>query len=367
MTATAPGLRAARDSPRTRHIGVAIVHLIRGSLRDDLERTAREFKNGWWEGSLGDAPIRLETIECPLCGGVCGDQWGAENGFRCIKCSDCGLVYVNPRPDLAEISHANEVGEHRTAGEVLHVVYKRSRRKALRYAATIRAVFPDLIAASTPVRWLDVGAGFGELVEVLQEILPAGSQVMGIEPMAPKVVDAQARGLPVFQTDLSQIPGRFDVISLVNVFSHIPDFHDFLGRLRPLLTDRGELFVETGNGGDLASMEDYPDLLYLPDHLVFAGESHLRDYLEQSGFAVQSTTRIRVDTAVQFGKNVLKAALGQRIKWTMPYRSPFRRVLVRARLTGQPPRPRGRRASAGVVGRGGGIRTHDPQSPRLVR
>lgn len=288
---------------------------------------------------MSASEIRLETVSCPLCGGVRGEAWGAENGFACIKCGHCGLVYVNPRPSLDEISHANEIGEHRTAGEVLQVVYKRSRRKALRYAATIRAVFPDIVSSTTPVRWLDVGAGFGELVEVLQDILPAGSQVMGIEPMAPKVRDAQERGLPVYQADLSQIPGRFDIISLINVFSHIPNFHDFLARLRPLLTDDGELFLETGNGGDLASMQDYPDLLYLPDHLVFAGEVHLRDYLERSGFSIVSTATARVDTAAQFGKNLVKAALGRRIKLSVPYRSPFRRLLIRARLNENPVRP----------------------------
>jgi 2-polyprenyl-3-methyl-5-hydroxy-6-metoxy-1,4-benzoquinol methylase len=288
---------------------------------------------------MGEAATRLESIDCPLCGGNGHSEWGSENGFSCVKCGECGLVYVNPRPSLEDIAHGNEIGEHRTADEVLHVVFKRSRRKALRYAATIRAVFPDVVASSTPVRWLDVGAGFGELVEVLQEILPPASQVMGIEPMAPKVVDAQERGLPVYQADLSQLAGPFDFISLINVFSHIPDFREFLGRLRPLLADGGEVFVETGNGGDLASMHDYPDLLYLPDHLVFAGESHLREYLAQSGFSILSATTFRVDTAMQFGKNIVKAALGRRIKLSMPYRSPFRRVLIRARLVEQPVRP----------------------------
>ena len=103
-------------------------------------------------------------------------------------------------------------------------MFKRSRRKALRYATTMRTMFPDLVGASRPVRWLDVGAGFGELVEVLQEMLPAGSQVMGIEPMAPKVAEAQARGLPVYQADLAQTGGGSDVISLVNVFSHVSGF-----------------------------------------------------------------------------------------------------------------------------------------------
>ena len=280
--------------------------------------------------------IQLEAVSCPLCGGLDGGDWGGENGFSCVKCRACGLVYVNPRPSDDEITHANEIGEHRTEGKALRVVFKRSRRKALRYATTVRTVFPDLVGAARPVRWLDVGAGFGELVEVLQEMLPAGSQVMGIEPMAPKVAEAQARGLPVYQADLAQTGGGFDVISLINVFSHVPDFRDFLGRLRPLLSENGELFIETGNGGDLQSMQDYPDLLYLPDHLVFAGEAHLRDYLAQSGLSVVSTAAFRVDTAAQFGKNLIKAALGRRTKLTLPYRSPFRRLLLRAKVADAP-------------------------------
>jgi len=286
---------------------------------------------------MSGASIELQNVPCPLCGGQDGGGWGDENGFSCVKCSGCGLVYVNPRPGDDDISQANEIGEHRTGGETLRVVFKRSRRKAMRYATTMRYVFPDLVGSTQPVRWLDVGAGFGELVEVLQEMLPAGSQVMGIEPMAPKVAEAQARGLPVYQADLAQTGGGFDVISLVNVFSHVPDFRGFLGRLRPLLNDRGHLFIETGNGGDLDSMRDYPDLLYLPDHLVFAGEAHLNDYLAQSGFSVVSTTAFRVDTAAQFGKNLIKAALGRRTKLALPYRSPFRRLLLRAKVADAPP------------------------------
>lgn len=287
---------------------------------------------------MGNLEARLELIDCPLCGRSDSTHWGAENGFSCVKCRQCGLVYVNPRPRLEDISQANEIGEHRTAGDVLHVVYKRSRRKARRYASTIRTVFPDVMASSRPIRWLDVGAGFGELIEVLQELLPDGSRIIGIEPMAPKANDARKRGLPVYQADLTEISERFDVISLINVFSHIPDFRAFLARLRPMLQEHGELFIETGNGGDLDSMRDYPDLLYLPDHLVFAGQVHLRNYLEESGFSLLSTKTSRFDTVTQTGTKLIKSILGREAKLSMPYTSPFRRVFIRARLN----EPRGR-------------------------
>ena len=52
-----------------------------------------------------------------------------------------------------------------------------------------------------------------------------------------------------------------------------------------------------------------------------------------------STAAFRVDTAAQFGKNQIKAALGRRIKLTLPYRSPFRRLLLRAKATEATMRP----------------------------
>ena len=50
-----------------------------------------------------------------------------------------------------------------------------------------------------------------------------------------------------------------------------------------------------------------------------------------------STTAFRVDTAAQIGKNQIKAALGRRTKLALPYRSPFRRLLLRAKVVEAPP------------------------------
>ena len=74
-----------------------------------------------------------EAIACPLCGATETAPWGAENGWTAVKCRDCGLVYVNPRPFEQEISKANQLGEHRTEAGVLHVVYSRDERKLRHY------------------------------------------------------------------------------------------------------------------------------------------------------------------------------------------------------------------------------------------
>ena len=250
-----------------------------------------------------------EWITCPLCHAAEHRAWATENGFSAVKCAACGLVYVNPRPSDGEITEANILGEHRSDAGRLNVVARRDPRKVGRYRRILGRTFQDLIDAGRPVTWLDVGAGYGEVVEAVQSILPAGSQVEGIEPMVAKAAEAQRRGLPVTRTALSALTRQFDVISLINVFSHVPDFAGFLTQLRARLCPGGPLFLETGNGGDILRSE-YPDALSLPDHLVFAGEKHIAQFLDAAGFSLVSTRRDRVDTVTQFAKAVVKRALG---------------------------------------------------------
>jgi 2-polyprenyl-3-methyl-5-hydroxy-6-metoxy-1,4-benzoquinol methylase len=150
--------------------------------------------------------------------------------------------------------------------------------------------------------------------------------------MQPKVECARALHLPVSNTPLAAMDQRFDVVSLINVFSHLPDFDAFLGDLRRVMNDGAILFVETGNGGDLSSAAEYPDRLYLPDHLVFAGVDHIRQFLQRNGFDVSAVLALRLDTVGWMAKNIAKRILGKDAKLGVPLASPFRTVFFKARL-----------------------------------
>jgi 2-polyprenyl-3-methyl-5-hydroxy-6-metoxy-1,4-benzoquinol methylase len=285
---------------------------------------------------VGEAPAQLaastEAVACPLCRAWDRRPWGAENGFEAVKCGQCGMVYVTPRPKPEDISEANKIGEHRTAEGALKVVYRRSPRKIRHYRHVVQLMFRRELEAGIPLTWLDVGAGYGELIEAVMGVLPPGSSVEGIEPMLPKVECARALHLPVSNTPLAAMDQRFDVVSLINVFSHLPDFDAFLGDLRQVMNDGAILFVETGNGGDLSSAAEYPDRLYLPDHLVFAGVDHIRQFLQRNGFDVSAVHALRLDTVGWMAKNIAKRILGKDAKLGVPLASPFRTVFFKARL-----------------------------------
>jgi 2-polyprenyl-3-methyl-5-hydroxy-6-metoxy-1,4-benzoquinol methylase len=284
----------------------------------------------------GEQPVVLgeltEPTACPLCRTLERRPWGAENGFEAVKCLSCGMVYVTPRPRLDEITEANKIGEHRTSAGSLKVVYRRSVRKIRHYRDVVKLMFEPELAADAPLSWLDVGAGYGEMIEAVAGVLPRGSHIEGIEPMQPKVEQARSLNLPVSNTPLTAIERKFDVVSLINVFSHLPNFDEFLGDLRRVMRDGGILFLETGNGGDLVSATDYPDRLYLPDHLVFAGVDHVRQFLQRNGFEVTAVRALRLDTVGWMAKNVAKRMMGRDAKLAMPLSSPFRTVFFKAQL-----------------------------------
>ena len=272
----------------------------------------------------------VETVPCPLCGASAHEPWGQENGYSCVRCKGCGLLYVNPRPCAEKIDHAVQMGNH--PDEKLDVVGHRVGSKVAHNRTIIESMFADVIRAGNPISWLDVGAGFGELVEAAQAALPKGSHCEGLEPMIPKAKDAIARGLPMRSCYLAEVDRAYDVVSLIDVFSHIPDFRAFLGEVKRVLKPGGAVLLKTGNAGDIGPRSNFPGPLTLPDHLVFGGEEHIKRFLADAGFEVVAIQRHRIDGLVYSARNLVKKLIGRPVALSIPYTSKSRTLYVRARL-----------------------------------
>jgi SAM-dependent methyltransferase len=241
-----------------------------------------------------------------------------------------------PRPSLEAIDEAAQTGLHETErGDYNAVSFGGfNARKVPLFKDRLRALYPEGELKQRPVRWLDVGCGFGELVAAVEAVAAPGSEIRGIDPCLPKVRVARERGLNVTADTLDRVGGGYDVISLINVFSHLPDPTAFLEQLRGLLNSDGELVLVTGNAADLEAT-DYPDPLLLPDHLVFAGERHLIDITRRLGFepvAVQRYQYFYRDPLWLYGlKTIVKRALGRTVvAWRND--GSFRSIFLRARL-----------------------------------
>jgi SAM-dependent methyltransferase len=293
--------------------------------------TNRRFFPGHTQRSTFFKPD-LEYITCPGCKSERSTPWAEENGYSAVKCADCGMIYVNPRPQLVSRPESVKAGKHPTEDGSIDVTSKYSGRRAAHYGRMVSRILSDVTNEKEPVSWLDIGAGHGEMVLALHRLLPPGSSVEGIEPNERKVKSANSRGINVSQKDLDSVTGKFDVISLINVYSHLTDPAEFIADLRRLLKDGGNILIRTGNAADLDSRKELPNELYLPDHLVFTGETQLRGLLDELGFDVVAIRYERYDTIVRCAKSVVKKVIGRPACLVFPGSSKFRFLWVLGRL-----------------------------------
>lgn len=222
-------------------------------------------------------------VGCYHCGTQRSSPYATENGFTLVRCGGCGLLYVTPRPAEGDIARAHQLGVH--PGEaLLDTTGEFVAAKVTGYLAVLADLFPEGLRSGRRT-WLDIGCGHGEFLAALAEFGGPALQLTGLEPNARKRQAARARGLPVEDFDLAACSRQYDYISLLNVYSHLPDPPAFLAACRLLLAPGGEMLLETGDVAHLRAGEMFRPM-YLPDHLSFASEAILREILDRCGFEV---------------------------------------------------------------------------------
>lgn len=251
----------------------------------------------------------MMQVACYNCGTDEHTAYASENGFSLVKCDRCGLLYVNPRPDNAEVEAAHKVGLHR-GQRTLDVTGRFRHENVARLLRILGDIF-DRAPGENKKTWLDIGCGNGEFLVALRKFSDGNIIGKGVEPNEYKRKAAQKRNLDVGFFDLDSHTGRYDVISLLNVYSHLPDPPATLAAWKKLLKPGGEIILETGNTCNF-SAEDHHRPFYLPDHLSFASEEIVVDILEKAGFRIVSVKKYPI-----FERNIL-SLIKELVKLVLP-------------------------------------------------
>lgn len=226
----------------------------------------------------------MKNITCYNCHSEMRNFYAAENGYSLVKCCECGLLYLEERPGDTEISQAHKQGKHTGLIE-LDATGVFNDYKVQNYLSILNDIFKGDLGSKKA--WLDIGCGHGEFVVALQEYSSGSICATGSEPNIHKQESARERGLNIGYFDMESLEDKYDVISLLNVFSHLPDPPEFLKSLRKNLNQNGEILIETGDTADLAEKNHYRPF-YLPDHLSFASEKIVTGILRRLGFEIIS-------------------------------------------------------------------------------
>jgi SAM-dependent methyltransferase len=228
--------------------------------------------------------MALKEVKCYNCGSNESTYFDTENGYTLVKCSGCGLLYVNPRPSEEDITEALKLGIHQ--GEEVKCftgVYKPYFLD--KYATVLSDFFPEEKAELKGKKWLDIGCGYGEFLQALDIHSKGELTTIGSEPNEIKMQYARKNGLDVSYIDLASHHEMYDFISLLNVFSHLPDPPDFFSKLKKNLNPGGEIFLQTGHTCHL-SRRQHIKPYQLPDHLSFANQEIVENIFRRLGFEI---------------------------------------------------------------------------------
>jgi SAM-dependent methyltransferase len=240
------------------------------------------------------APDDLENVACDLCGGNKTDPIVIRpDGMHVVRCRDCALVFLSPRPKAPLIPRlyqrdyffkdgaANACGYTDYVGE--------DNRLGMRVQSQQRL---DAIADMTrplPHRCLEVGCATGEFCQTLLE---QGAVPTGIDLSDFAIKEARSRypGIDFRNGDIESVEfdGQFDAIFAFELIEHVLSPRRFFQAARRLLRPGGLLVFSTPNVNCAQDVGPSRWLGYVSsfEHLYFLSPETMSEYCRQTGFMV---------------------------------------------------------------------------------
>ena len=210
--------------------------------------------------SVAASPVAKVDVPCGQCGAPDGAPlWtGREHEydnttderFRFVRCGSCGLVRLNPRPDVSELPRIYPPNYYAYTLRTEQPGFT-DRSKKRMYQRRLTALVDRLHKPET-IRMLDVGCADGRLLDwYIASSIGDRLETHGIEMSPAAAAAARRRGHRVvtgrFEVDRELEPASFDLILASHVIEHVDDPTGFARRAAELLAPGGLFIVATPN------------------------------------------------------------------------------------------------------------------------
>lgn len=242
---------------------------------------------------------------CLICGHTelkkeltCKDFVATGESFELYRCTQCSLLFTNPRPSASEIgpyyqsnryvSHAGDKKDFSFMYKVYDWVRDYSIKQKINHIKTYKS-------SGT---LMDLGCGLGYF---LHGVVTEGSfNALGVD-ISQEAVDyvRQKFGHDVKnESDLDYLESQsFDVITQWHVLEHVHLLNERMLQLKRLLKTDGFLFIAVPNSDswDAKYYKEYWDGYDVPRHLYHFNQQSFNRLMEKHGFKVVETRSMPFD------------------------------------------------------------------------
>ena len=209
--------------------------------------------------TLTGKPLNLVHVQCRICEsdnaklvgtGKDYEYNSSPDTFCAMKCSSCGLVYLNPRPDVSEFERIYPANYHAfdfSEKEYGFVFKVRARLEANRLLSCCNDLPAD-------AKILDVGCGDGFHLNLLRKYGKKTWTLEGIDFDKRAIEMAEKSGLKVHRGSVESIDlpqNNYDLAFIIQTIEHVEKPDEVLRGIRRLLKPGGKLLIVTDNTGSL--------------------------------------------------------------------------------------------------------------------
>ena len=226
----------------------------------------------------------MQRVDCALCGVDCTRLFNKIGNWNIVRCKNCGLVYLNPRPSKKELDELY-VKDYFTNDllQVFPTAKKEIEQGISMYLERVRSL------KCNTGKLLEIGCGNGFFLKAAEKL---GWEVMGIEiSQWVSRYCSEKLGLKILNAKLEDLElkkGCFDVVALFHNLEHQRDPLDILRRIKELLKGNGLLVIAVPNINSFDRIyyrKDWKDYS-LPVHLYHFSTRTLTKMLNIAGFKV---------------------------------------------------------------------------------
>ncbi len=218
--------------------------------------------------------------------------------FTVVRCPDCGLCYLNPRPDVCELptiyppnyySYSQQkLKEEANPASLLHRIRYQGFRAKIRQSLS-------LAPEHDPVTVLDIGCGDGHTLNLFREAERVNVETHGVDFNRDAVALAAQSGHKAHAGRFEDVyfpEEYFDLVTASHVIEHVADPRGFAEKVRRILRPGGIFWFETPNIGSLDAKlfrRHHWGAYHFPRHWFYFDARSVRKLADSLGFEVVHT------------------------------------------------------------------------------